>query len=176
VNTVQYPAAHYLQSTAFSNGPIRSLIVINLHRTSALTVNFAGAGAPHGAVTFKQLTATNLTDANESAENVTVTTRTMPNFNPAQDFSLAPFSMNLLQWQDQIPLAVGTSSAAGTFSWPAIPRRAYQVQHSADLSNWFDAGSAITAADQIVTFSDDGSRTGGSPAQAARRFYRVRSP
>ncbi len=97
VNRIQYPTAHFIQSYAFSSGAQRSVIVFNLSRTDALSVNFTGINAPRGRVTFKQLTSANITDRNESAQTVAVTTQTISGFDPAQPLSLPPFSMTLLR-------------------------------------------------------------------------------
>jgi len=99
LNTVQYNNAHYIQSYAFSSGSNRSLIVFNLSRTSSLPVNFAGVNTPVGTVTLKQLTSASITDTNEDAENVKVTSQILNNFGASQSVSLPPFSMTVFQWQ-----------------------------------------------------------------------------
>ncbi len=93
VNFVQYPAAHDLQSFAFSDGAQRALIVINLHRTTALQVTFAGPNAPVGSVTVSQLTSASIRDTNESRENVSIGTAQF-----AATMTLPPFSMTVLRW------------------------------------------------------------------------------
>lgn len=98
VNSVQLSTAHYLQSFAFSNGATSSVIVFNLHRTSSLPVTFSGPGAPAGAVQLSQLTSANITDTNETANNVAVAASNIATFNPASPLSLPPFSMTLLTW------------------------------------------------------------------------------
>jgi len=98
LNRVTYTNAHHLQSHAFASGTNRSLIVFNLHRTSALDVNFADGNAPSGTVTLKRLTSANITNNNETASVVVPTTNTLANFNPAQNLTLPPFSMSVFEW------------------------------------------------------------------------------
>jgi alpha-L-arabinofuranosidase len=98
LNRVILTNAHHLRTYATANGTSRALVVFNLHRTSALDVNFAGSNAPSGTVTLKRLTSANLTDHNENATVVAPTTNTLSNFNPAANLSLPPFSMNVLEW------------------------------------------------------------------------------
>ena len=99
-DSVQLSNAHQLQIFAFTDGANkRSLVAINLSRTSALPVTFSGPNAPTGSVTVSQLTSANLTDTNESSSTVKSTTSTVSNFLPVTPFSLPPFSMTVLQWQ-----------------------------------------------------------------------------
>lgn len=92
--------AHHLHSYAFvSADGARSLVLFNLHRTSALAVNFSGPHAPAGTVTLRRLTSAAITDHNEERVMVAApTTQTLANFSAAQDMSLPPFSMSVLQW------------------------------------------------------------------------------
>lgn len=95
-NRIAMDNVPYVQTFAFVNGSRRALVVFNLHRTSALDVTFTGANAPSGSVTLRRLTSANLTDTNENAENVVITTQQLPSFDPAQPLSLPPFSMTVL--------------------------------------------------------------------------------
>jgi|GEM_PF-542371 len=67
------PNAHYLQSFAYSDGTKLNLIILNLSRTSALPVNFAGLNAPLGPVTIGTLTASAINATNETQTNVAIT-------------------------------------------------------------------------------------------------------
>jgi alpha-L-arabinofuranosidase len=67
------PNAHYIQSFAYSDGTTQNLILLNLSRTSALPVNFAGLNAPLGAATISTLTAAAIDSTNESQSNVAIT-------------------------------------------------------------------------------------------------------
>lgn len=89
--------ANYLQSFATADGTERALILFNLHRTAALPVTFSGS-APSGTVQLQRLTSTNITDSNETAENVRIVSQTLTGFAPANPFSLPPFSMTVLKW------------------------------------------------------------------------------
>ncbi len=108
LNRVNYNGAHHLRSYATASGTNRSLIVFNLHRTSALDVNFTGSNAPSGTVTLKRLTSANITDHNESAQVIATTTNILSGFNPAANFSLPPFSMNVFQWSTAAPVTAPT--------------------------------------------------------------------
>jgi len=95
-NRIQLDNVHYVQSFAFSGATKRAVVVFNFHRTNSLDVNFAGPNAPSGNVTIKRLTSANLTDTNENAETIAVTTETATNFDPAATMTLPPFSMTVL--------------------------------------------------------------------------------
>jgi hypothetical protein len=177
LNRVTYTGAHCLQSHAFRHGARRSLIVFNLHRTSALDVTFTGPHAPSGSVTLKRLTSANITDHNEAADVVTHTMQQLADFNPAAPLSLPPFSMTLLQWHADLALNLRHEPPAMVLEWDAIPRRSYALEHSHDLAQWFSLGGPpLSTPDDRLRFTDDGARTGSPPAQQPRRFYRVRVP
>jgi alpha-L-arabinofuranosidase len=96
VNGIQYNNAHLIQSFGFVNGTKRAVIVFNLDRVNPLQVTIAGANAPHGAVTIRQLTSSSITNTNENAQNVSSSTQTVASFDPAQALTLPPFSMSVL--------------------------------------------------------------------------------
>jgi len=123
VNYVQYDNAHFLQSYGFANGNNRSLVLFNFSRTGSLTVNFTGSSAPGGTVTLRQLTAAAITDNNENAENVIVSSQTLNNFDPNLPLSLLPYSMTLLQWQADtiVPAVAITSPANGASISGTVP-------------------------------------------------------
>lgn len=104
-NSVGLASVHHLASYALASGTNRSVIVFNLHRTSALDVNFTGSNAPSGTVTLKRLTSANFTDNNENANVVVPTTNVLSNFNPTQNFNLPPGSMNVFTWSISAPVA-----------------------------------------------------------------------
>jgi hypothetical protein len=97
MNGVQLDGAHYLQSFAFRQGGQWSLILLNLQRNSALPVTFRGM-APTGNVTMKRLTSGDITDNNESAVKIQVTTQQLVRFDPYVPFTLPPYSLTVLQW------------------------------------------------------------------------------
>ncbi|MBI5802569.1 MAG: immunoglobulin domain-containing protein [Verrucomicrobia bacterium] len=110
-NSLSLTTAHYISSYALAGGTNRALIVFNLHRSSALDVNFSGSNAPSGAVTLKRLTSANITDNNEDSLNVAPTTNTFSNFNPAANISLPPFSMNVFEWSTAAPVTAPAITA-----------------------------------------------------------------
>ena len=178
LNRVTYTNAHFLRSYAFRNGGSRSLIVFNLHRTDPLTADFAGPLAPTGRVTVQQLTSTNITANNESSNVVAITTQVMANFNPVQAFVLPACSMTLLQWTTAPPhiVAIDVDHLGGAvrIDWDADVGRLYLVRFSPTLTNWADAGLPRTASNTLMTYTDDGSETGGyPPLLATQRFYHV---
>jgi len=115
-DSVQLTGAHYLQSFAFLNNGVVSVVVFNLHQTSALPVIFSGPNAPTGTVQMSQITSANITDNNEFADNVKVATKTLSGFNPATGISLPPFSMTVLTMTSGSTQAPGFSVPGGTYS------------------------------------------------------------
>jgi alpha-L-arabinofuranosidase len=95
-NRIQLDNVPFVQSFAFASPTRHAVIVFNLSRTDALQATFTGPNAPSGAVTVKRLASANITDSNEDAENVVVTTQSVLNFDPAQPFTLPPFSMTVI--------------------------------------------------------------------------------
>jgi alpha-L-arabinofuranosidase len=98
-NTVQLKGAHYLQSFAFADGDLRSIIVFNLARESTLRVTFSGTNAPSGSVEIQQLTSANITDTNEDAQIVDIRKHSLTDFNPTSPLPLPPYSMTVLHWR-----------------------------------------------------------------------------
>ena len=90
--------AETLQTFAFASGPNRSLILLNLSRTSALPVTFTGALAPRGKVEETRLAAASLTATNEQTEQVRTSVPRVVDFNPAVAYALPPYSMTVLRW------------------------------------------------------------------------------
>ena len=92
---IKLEAAHLLQTFAFADGPRRSVILLNLSRTAALPIAFAGPGAPTGKLTRQLLTATHITDSNEQSEQVQIRRSTLE---AAPSYTLPPFSITTLTW------------------------------------------------------------------------------
>lgn len=61
-----------------------------------------------------------------------------------------------------------------TLSWPATVGAWYQVQVSTDLAQWEFLANSRQATAATMSWTDDGTLTGGLPATVAKRFYRVR--
>jgi hypothetical protein len=72
--------------------------------------------------------------------------------------AFAPFSSDL---------AISAGAESVGLTWSTVPKVAYQVQWSANLSDWFDFGQAIPALSSSMAATD---ATAGRPT----RFYRVR--
>lgn len=99
-DSIQLSGAHTIQSFAFSDGVhSRSIIVFNLSRTAALLVTFSGPSVPTGTVNVGQLTSAKITDNNETTGQVGITNSTISNFQASTPYSLPPFSMTVLTWQ-----------------------------------------------------------------------------
>ena len=124
-NSVQLNGAHYLQSFAFLGGGRYSLVVFNLHRSSSLPVNFAGAIAPSGTVNMQQLTSSQISDNNEAANNVVPVSSTASNFNPLAILSLPPYSMTVMSWANPSNYAgyLESSACSGISGWAADKNR-----------------------------------------------------
>ena len=120
----------YIQSFGFVNGDRKALILFNFHRTTALDVNIAGPNAPSGAVTMRRLSAAAVTDTNEEAENVTISTTTFTSFDPSQTITLPPFSMTVLIHDAPPPVpsrlqASPASTSQVSVSWDPSQGTAY---------------------------------------------------
>ena len=89
---------HLLQTFAFADGPRHSLILLNLSRTDALPVNFAGPLQPTGRIEEARLTSAHITDTNETAATVTIKRRTLPLPAGNAPYLLPPHSLTTLTW------------------------------------------------------------------------------
>jgi hypothetical protein len=117
-DSVVLNGAHYLQSFAFVNNGVVSVVVFNLNQTSALPVTFSGPNAPSGNVQMTQITSANITDNNEFSNVVLPTTQTLSGFNPATGLSLPAFSMTVLTMSSSTVQAPSFSVAGGTYAAP----------------------------------------------------------
>ncbi len=159
VNTVQLTGAHYLQSFAFSSGSQRSLVVFNLQRDSSLPVSFTGPNAPFGTVTMQRLTSNAVTDTNEDAGWVNITSQILPSFNAA-NFTLPRFSMTVFSWSagaNPAPLlsavtATAVSATSAIVKWTTDQRSTSQVQFgtTSAYGSLSIANGALTTAHSIT--------------------------
>ncbi|MCI0535130.1 MAG: beta-galactosidase [Verrucomicrobiales bacterium] len=78
-------------------------------------------------------------------------------------------------WPAPVPALTpaGGLPASFTLQWPAISGFTYEVQFSADLVNWTNAGLLVPVVTDSLSWVDDGTETGTPPSQVPRRFYRV---
>ncbi len=154
-NTVQMTGAHYLQSYAFANGTSHSAIVFNLSRGSYQAVTFSGVNAPSGSVQMQQLTSANVTDTNESASVVNITSSSLANFNGASGLTLPPYSMTVLTWtgsggsQGTAPVisavtASAITSTSATITWTTDQASTSQVNYGTSTS--YGSASALNSA------------------------------
>jgi hypothetical protein len=97
IDGVSLQNAHALQSFAFRDGAKRAVVLINLSRSAALAVDFTGAVQPVGRVDVREMTAAKITDSNEDAERVKVTSSGMV-FKPGQRVVVPAFSVMVLKW------------------------------------------------------------------------------
>jgi hypothetical protein len=95
---IEKKGAKMIQTFAFQGEGKHSLIILNLSRSEALPVTFSGSNRPKGAVLEKRLTSAHITDSNESAEKISVVTRSVADFDSAHPYLLPPFSMTSLEW------------------------------------------------------------------------------
>jgi hypothetical protein len=91
--------AHLLQTFAFADGASHSIILLNLSRTEAIPVTFAGSIKPSGQLEESQLTSAHITDSNELSEQVTPHQQHLAHFNPSVPYPLPPFSITVLTWR-----------------------------------------------------------------------------
>ncbi len=175
VNTVQLSGAHYLQSYAFSSGSSTSIVIFNLHRSSALPVTFSGSNAPSGTLQSTQLTSANLTDTNESAIVISPVTKTVANFNPSVGLSLPPYSMTVLTWTgggvpitippvNSAPVITGVTAGsltgtAAVITWTTDQGSTSQVEYGATSGY-----GSLSASGPWLTTSHSVTLSGLSPA------------
>ncbi len=69
--------------------------------------------------------------------------------------------------------SVAWSSNSVGITWESLPALVYRVQYSSNLLNWYNAGPPLSNWAVTITWTDDGSATGGAPSGAARRYYRI---
>lgn len=96
-DNIQLANAHYIQSFAFTDGTKGSLILLNLHRSTALPVTLTGVRSPSGTINVATLTSAAITDNNEDASRVAVSESTT-SLQTGQVISLPPYSMTVLRW------------------------------------------------------------------------------
>ena len=73
------------------------------------------------------------------------------------------------------PVTIGKNvSGQTTVQFPTIADRFYRIYYSGTVGgSWTQAGGAFVGTGANVTWTDDGSQTGGAPSSVPRRFYRV---
>jgi len=101
IDGVKLQGAHELQSFAFRDGRQRAVVLINLSRSAGLPVDFVGQVQPHGRVEMSQMTAAKITDSNEDAENVKITTSVLQ-MSVGQRVVVPGFSIMVLKWNDSV--------------------------------------------------------------------------
>jgi len=67
-SAVELDKAHELQTFAFTDGRVHTLVLLNLSRTEAHAVRVEGPEAPRGAVNAELLTSAQISDGNQTAE------------------------------------------------------------------------------------------------------------
>jgi hypothetical protein len=68
----------------------------------------------------------------------------------------------------------GPEPGQTTLTWSSLWKKTYSIFYSDDLLDWQLADGNVPSADsQITSWTDDGSKTGGLPSLAPRRFYRI---
>lgn len=129
VNGIQLSQANYIQAFGFAQATKKALVLINLHRTASLPVNFAGDQAPRGLLTYKSLGGASPMLTNEDQQNVSISTQTLSNFNPSTAFNLPPHSVNVLLWDGgttvptptdpPVTLQISNLKVSGITNWGA---------------------------------------------------------
>src|SRR5271166_165450 len=111
-------AAHQIQSFAFLNGTLHSLVLFNLNVANSLPVTFSGPNAPTGTVQVSQLTSANITDTNETSKTVQVASTTA-SISSTTPYVLPPYSMTVLNWNGPGTLTGPAQTTAPVFSLPS---------------------------------------------------------
>ena len=94
---IELAKAHYLQAFAFMEGTQHSLIVLNLSRSETLPITFSGKDGPNGQVQISQLSSKNMTDTNETQNNVVIKDSNA-NLVQGNPYQLPPYSMTVMRW------------------------------------------------------------------------------
>jgi Bacterial Ig-like domain (group 3)/Chitobiase/beta-hexosaminidase C-terminal domain len=163
-DSIQLASAHYLQSFAFTNGTQNSVVVFNLSRSGSLPITFSGTNAPSGNVVITQLTSPNPTDNNEGlfTNNPVVAGPTQTNagnFNPANPYSLPPYSMAVFS-------TGGAVLPASTTTLEASPTSANAGQ-SVTLTATVTSQSGTNTPTGTVTFYNGSTSLGTAPLGAS---------
>ncbi len=68
-----------------------------------------------------------------------------------------------------------TSPSAVALTFPSVRDRVYKIFYTSSLTTpvWIQAGGNIAGTGSSITYTDDGSGTGGPPTTAQPRFYRL---
>jgi hypothetical protein len=98
-DTIKLAGAHLLQTFAFADGSHHTLILLNLSRTDYIPVTFSGGVKPSRPLEETVLTASKVTDSNESTSTIAPIHKHLPNFDPAASHPLPPFSITILDWR-----------------------------------------------------------------------------
>src|SRR5579859_2501326 len=183
-DSVQLNGAHYLQSFAFLNNGVVSVVVFNLNQTSALPVTFSGSNAPTGAVQMSQITSANITDNNETTDTVKVATQTLSGFDPTVGLSLPPFSMTVLTVASAATQAPAFSVPGGTY--PAAQSVAIStttpganIYYTADGSTPTASSTPYTGpvmVDKTVTLQAVATASGLAPSAVSTAAYSIGLP
>jgi hypothetical protein len=146
LNRISYTNAHELHSYAFATRTNRAVVLFNLSRTTARSVNFAGALAPTGTVRMQRLSSPNITDHNEASNVVAIAYSTLGGFDPQQSFSLPPFSMTVLQWAGPYISSVG-ADAGGQFNvtWPLEGAWTLEATTNVNSGGWTPVASGTNS-------------------------------
>ncbi len=74
----------------------------------------------------------------------------------------------------RVHVTSGPAAGETTLAWDSAFDGTYSIYYSDDLLTWHLADANIpSATGQNTAWIDDGSKTGGSPSLARRRFYRL---
>lgn len=146
LNRISLTNAHELQSYAFATRTNRAVVLFNLSRTTARSVNFAGALAPTGTVRMQRLASPNITDHNEASNVVAIAHSTLTGFDPQQSFSLPPFSMTVLQWAGPYISSVGADNG-GQFNvtWPLEGAWTLEASTNVNGGGWVPVASGTNS-------------------------------
>ena len=175
MNRITFTNAHCLQSYALVHGESNAVIVFNLDRTNTLSVNFSGAKAPAGTVTWQQLTSGSVTNGNEFSVTVDISTQSLANYLPTQTLAIAPCSMNVFTWQEPALRITGLQPDHGGFrlAWVGGILATQYVESATGLTSPDQDWTAICTANPPTPTNNTCLDLRPPPAPAV--FYRVRA-
>ena len=169
-NNIALDNVPYIQSFAFANGDRKAVVIFNLHRTSSLQINLTGPNAPSGAVTMRTLSAANITDTNEDAGNVTISTNSFTSFDPSQTVTLPPYSMTMLIHDAPPPVPTGLQATATSTSQVSVTWNPSLGASQYELARMSNGGALQVIATAFVPWYTD-----SSVSTSTAYVYRVRA-
>lgn len=96
---VKLDHAQLVQTFAFVEGNLHSLILLNLSNIWTISVTLSGVTIPVNEVKESSVTVANITASNDESEKVSIRRQHQSGFNPDAPYPLPPYCMTVLRWK-----------------------------------------------------------------------------